>query len=120
MEKLIRKRKMVSILIVFSLIFATITEGFAYTAENEEKKACEECAQIIENSISDNLVNSDVYETKEAIIADGYSAEIVIPKNGRNAIEVSDGDENKLEFELPKEAKGGKGLLSENGTVIYN
>lgn len=113
-------RKILSLLIVFNLSFATITEGFALTEENEEKKRCEECVQLIENALSDNLVNNDVYETKKAIIADGYSAKITIPKNGNNAIEVSDGKENSLEFELPKEAKGGKGLLTEKGTVIYN
>lgn len=121
MEKVFgKKSRMLSLLIVLLLLFVTTTEGFAITAESEEEKACEKQAQIIENMTSKNLVNDDVYETKNAFIADGYSSEIIIPKEGDDVIELNDGEGETLEFRLPEEAKGTKGLLSESGMMVYN
>lgn len=115
-----KKSKALSILIAFSLIFATTTEGFAFTAESREEKACKEQAQIIENVTSSDFINDDVYETKDSIIADGYSSEIIIPKDGDDAIKLNDGEGATLEFRLPEKTERADGLLTDNGTVVYN
>lgn len=115
-----KKSRCLSLFMAFSLIFATISEGFAITLEDEKAKTCEEQVRIIENVSSSNLLNNDVYETKESIIADGYSSKITIPKNGNDVIELDDGEKTLLKFGLPEETRGKQGLLSKKGTVVYD
>lgn len=115
-----KKSTLLSLLIAFSLMFVTTTDGIALSVENENESACEEQAQIIENVTSSNLINDDVYEIKDAVVADGYSSEITIPKDGDAAINVNDGEGSTLEFSLPDETRGADGLLTDNGTVVYN
>lgn len=43
-----------------------------------------------------------------------------IPKDGNNAVVMDDGEKEKIEMYLPDEASDSKGVLTENGTIIYN
>ena len=98
------KGKIVSLLVCFSLFVITASEGAAsISVGNDEQQISEEQAKIIEQAVSTDLINEDVYETDNEIVADGYSSEITIPKEGDSAIKMNDGEGETLEFGLPEE-----------------
>ena len=121
------KNKLIAIFVATSLIFVYSCEGFAYANEVLDKQSSfeEQQTQVIDEAVSNNSVdsgtiNEDVYETKDAVVADGYYSEITIPKNGSDAIELSDGEGGKFTMSLSQEAQSTEGVLADNGTVMYD
>lgn len=100
--------------------FAAASETFAFAGTSLEREQEEELAETIEDITGTGSINTDVYSTEEnAAVADGFDAEIAIPKDGEDAIVVDDGEGAALEMFLPQEAEDAEGTLTDEGTVVY-
>lgn len=113
------QRKMLALLIMLSLLFVSTTESLAIVSINNDEKTAEQQMRIIEKVAPSNSINDDVRETNTELIADGYSSEITIPKDGDEKIKLNDGEGGALEFGLPENTDGVDGIKTANGTVIY-
>lgn len=104
--------------LITSLIFTD--EAISNAAETTNASA-NESAGVIENITGTENINTDTYSDKNSIaIADGYDVIVDIPKDGNNAVVMDDGEKEKIEMYLPDEASDSKGVLTENGTIVYN
>lgn len=111
------KRFLATVLIT-ALIFTD--EAISNASENT-KATAEKGAEVIENITGTENINTEVYSDKDSIaIADGYDVIVDIPKDGNNAVVMDDGEKEKIGMYLPEEASTSKGVLTENGTIIYN
>lgn len=117
-----RKRELRFTAIVVSMMisFAAASETFAFAGTSPEREQEEALAETIEDITGTGSINTDVYSTEEnAAVADGFDAEIAIPKDGEDAIVVDDGEGAALEMFLPQEAEDAEGTLTDEGTVVY-
>lgn len=104
--------------LIASLIF---TDEAISNAAETTKASANESAGVIENITGTENINTDTYSDKNSIaVADGYDVIVDIPKDGNNAVVMDDGEKEKIEMYLPDEASDSKGVLTENGTIIYN
>jgi hypothetical protein len=105
------------------LIVVTVNMGtVAFAAENVdgEKIISEKAADVVENitGINDIHTNTKGGETTYTAVRDLTGIEI--PQNADNAVitEIANGE--TIAMNLPKEVSGEKGVMTENGTVMYN
>lgn len=104
--------------LIATLIF---TDEAISNATETTKASANESAGVIENITGAENINTDIYSDKNSIaIADGYDVIVDITKDGNNAVVMDDGEKEKIEMYLPDEASDSKGVLTENGTIIYN
>lgn len=132
------KKKIVAILttvamaVAFIPTFSFVTEevlpdNFEETAQegldNTENKnidfSVEEVADVMDEFIEEEQVNDDIKLKNGEYSVSGFDMEVSIPEDGDNGI-VTQTEEGTIEMELPNEVKNEEGVLSDNGTVVYN
>lgn len=115
-----RELRFTAIVISFMISFAAASETFAFAGTSSEWEQEETLAGTIEDITGIDHINTDVYSTKEnAAVADGFDTEISIPKDGEEAIVVDNGEGAALEMFLPQEAEDAEGILTDEGTIVY-
>lgn len=65
-------------------------------------------------------INVDIDETKKSFNIEGEGTEIEIPKDGSEEIAIDVEGEETIEMGLPEEAKDSEGIITTNGTIVYD
>ncbi len=115
-----RKFRFTAMAISVMISVAAMPQAFAFAGTTPAQSQEDVAAGTIEDVTGTGEINEDVYSTKkDAAVADGYDAEIAIPRDGDAAVVMGDGEEAALEMFLPQEAQGTEGTLTDGGTVVY-
>lgn len=95
--------------------------GFAEVDETQGGKevATEDVAIIMESYIGEDQINDDVELENGEFSVNDSDMEVSIPENGDEVI-VIQMEEGTIKMGLPDEVSNEAGILSENGTVIYD
>lgn len=122
-------KKAAILAISFAMIFTLTGISFADTvlyADSIKQDVAENIAECIENIIGTDDVNNDILETKDNYIAESDSLfseneeiDIYIPKDGDGEIEEVL-SEDQISMSLPSEVTTSHGIITDNGTVIFD
>ncbi len=115
-----RKFRFTAVAISIMLSLAAMSETFAFAGTGSAQGQEEMIAGTIEDVTGMDEINEEIDSTKkEAAVADGYDTEITIPRDGKEAIVMDDGQGTVLEMLLPQEARDTEGILTDGGTIVY-
>ncbi len=116
------KKKIVAMVLTFSMLISSTSLSFAAINGGKQVKEVEaqRNATIVENAIGADDVAKNISKTKGHYIAGVDGLDIVIPKNGGNAINAELDTGEKISMNLPNEVADSEGILTENGTVVYD
>ena len=111
------KKKGLCLALVAMLLF-TQSGAVVYA---ESINASQEAINNIEKITGTSEINADIYEIEEdKIIVDGTDAIIEIPYDADEELTIDDGEDRKVSMNLPAEVMDTEGILSDDGTVLYN
>lgn len=103
--------------LVFFLLMSTTTSFAAERVDSKQVKLCSLEYQINKIVETEDMVNR-LSETRNGYIPSMENVNISIPKYGRDNIKLVAGEE-QIEMKLPEEVLASKGLVSEDGYVMY-
>lgn len=122
------KKKLLSIFTAIIMVIALIpTVAFAIeeeepTVQNEPEivlEDTEDVANSMGNYIDESEINDSINKEGGEYVVDDTDVDISIPVDGSDTI-VMETEEESIAMGLPEEVNSEEGILSDNGTVIYN
>lgn len=114
----IKEIKAVAILLVVTmLMLACADSAYAIGRTSSEERT----ARVIEEATGTQDVNGELEELDDSIVADGDEIVTTIPKEANEMVEIYDGEDegNNIQMALPEEIEGEKGVLTDDGTIVY-
>ncbi len=113
------KKRLLSIMLIFTMCIAMSSSAFAIVDSGSEQRIAVRNAAVMEKVTgTENLVD-ELKEEKSTYSISGKSVDVKIPKSGGNSIILSDNVNDVISMELPGEVSSSKGMLTDNGTIVY-
>lgn len=126
------KKKVIAILTATIMIITLVpTLSFAVNdnssnmdtdIETEEpmELAADNAADVMEYYVSESEINNDVEVERDGDFSvDGTDLDVLIPGDGDEGI-ITETESGTIEMGLPDEVTDSEGILTDNGTVVYN
>lgn len=113
-------KKILIILLSSTLLLTTCTFSFAEIVDNELKNDAERNANVVEQIVDMDSVNLEIYNGKNNFKVENSETNILIPKSGDDEIVMGNEYLEPVSMNLPKEVANTKGVLTDEGTIIYD
>lgn len=114
-----RRNTGIVLLLSIVMIFTTCLSTFAIANEPEEVSEVEETAAFFEDAVSMDAVSDDISCEDSKYVYEGESI-IEIPINSDESILSTIESGETIEMGLPCEIDAGEGVLTEEGSIIYD
>lgn len=113
-------RKYVSSLLILSIIASMGSISFAAESVDGKQIRAEAIADVVERVTGTSEINTNLGLTESAYEAEGEDVNISIPVDGEKPVITAMPDNERIAMNLPKEVSGKEGIVTRDGTVVYN
>lgn len=114
------KKKLLCCAISIAMIVSTSSVTFAAESVNEEQIIAEHKADVVEEIVGTETVCADLEESNTAFLMDSEEIVITVPKEGDGEIVLDIEGGEAIGMSLPEEAENAKGVITDEGTIIYD
>ncbi|MDD6043738.1 MAG: hypothetical protein PUB87_08325 [Eubacteriaceae bacterium] len=113
------KKRLSLITLILLLAISSVNFSFASTQDQSFQQP-EKQVEKLENLIDAKDVVSEISDTPKGYVANLDDTDIIIPREGKDNIETMLPTGDSVSLELPKEVNGVDGILTKDGTIVYN
>lgn len=112
--------KYISMILIVAMLIITSSISFATDVIEGEQLSAEAIADTVEEVVDTDAINTNFDIKKSVYKIKGEGIDIHIPVKGKDPVITQiDGDES-IVMNLPNEISKEKGIITSNGTVVYN
>ena len=118
-----RTRKLIGTILSATMIFSSTTVGFATINESSQsivQRIVNQEAVRSEKYLNNSKIDDAIKNSTNAYVISNSNEKFKLPKRGSSFVSVTLNDAgSEIKMTLPKEVEKSKGVLADNGSVVY-